>query len=197
MNSLQALRWLRATAACDPKGDYRGPLALLSACGACDWEGAVSARGALRLLPRPPRALPAAARARAARLLGLARLPAGPDREGFWLDAAWDPASGSWSRAAAGGVPGRPRPFRPRDFAAPVGEALARFHALCPLASSRRVGASWSLALERPLPWPLFLRCDLSAAFQPRASQLSLLLRDARVVALDFDGEALWARFRG
>ena len=61
----------------------------------------------------------------------------------------------------------------------------------------RRSGVEWSLLLERPLPWPLFLRCDLSAAFQPRASQFSLLLRDAGIVALDFDGEALWARFSG
>jgi hypothetical protein len=55
----------------------------------------------------------------------------------------------------------------------------------------------WTLVLERPLAWPLFLRCDVSAAFAPRAAQLSLILRDARLVALDFDGEALWARFVG
>lgn len=113
------------------------------------------------------------------------------------LDAAWDPRSGAWLYKKTGAPKGRAVPFRAKDFAAPVDEALARFHRLCPVASVRRDGPRWTLNLERPLAWPLFLRCDLSAAFAPRASQLSLLLRDARIVALDFDGEALWARFSG
>ncbi|MDE2141270.1 MAG: hypothetical protein KGL74_08035 [Elusimicrobia bacterium] len=89
------------------------------------------------------------------------------------------------------------RPFSARDFEEPVASALKAFHALEPIAAVRfgRGGGSWTLILERPAPWPLFLRCDLAASFAPRAAQLSLLLRDARVTALEFDGEALWARF--
>ena len=95
------------------------------------------------------------------------------------------------TRAAAG------KPFSKRDFAEPIASALAVFHALAPIASVRfaKGGASWTLALAKPLAWPLFLRLDLAASFVPRADQLSLLLRDARVTALEFDGEALWARF--
>lgn len=111
------------------------------------------------------------------------------------LDAGWDPRAGAWLFRRSGPPKGKLVPFRAKDFAAPVDEALARFHLLNPIASVRFEKDRWTLILERPLAWPLFLRCDLSAAFAPRASQLSLLLRDARIVALDFDGEALWARF--
>jgi hypothetical protein len=91
------------------------------------------------------------------------------------------------------------RRFSAADFAEPVASALKTFDALAPIAEVRRErgAAGWTLVLAKPLPWPLFLRCDVSAAFAPRAAQLSLILRDARVIALDFDGEALWARFVG
>lgn len=173
MNAIHARRWLKAAAACDPEGSYSGPLALVEAHAKenCAWEGAVSGGGsAVRLL-----AVPSNAAGR--------------------LDAAWDPGKAAWLFQRAGAPKGKLVPFRAKDFAAPVDEALARFHRLNPIASVRRDGARWTLILERPLAWPLFLRCDLSAAFAPRASQLSLLLRDSRIVALDFDGEALWARF--
>ena len=92
--------------------------------------------------------------------------------------------------AAAGGAR-----FSAAAFAEPVASALKAFHALSPVARVRAAPKGrWTLELERPLPWPLFLRCDVSAAFAPRAAQLSLILRDAPVSALEFDGEALWAR---
>lgn len=90
------------------------------------------------------------------------------------------------------------RRFSAKEFEEPVASALAVFHGLCPIAaveSSPKGG--WTLILAEPVPWPLFLRTDLSAPFVARAAQLSLLLRDLRVTALDFDGEALWARFVG
>jgi len=199
MNTVHARRWLKAAAACDFQGSYAGPLALLEACAPldCAWQGAVSgAGGSVRLLPRPLVATSASVRAAAALVLGLKNVPP-PAANGDWIDAAWDTRKGSWTAVRTGAPKGKVGPFRAKDFAEPVNEALARFHRLNPLASVRRTGEAWSLILERPLPWPLFLRCDLSAAFQPRSSQLSLLLRDAGVTALDFDGEALWARFSG
>lgn len=104
--------------------------------------------------------------------------------------------------ARRSGAPARapaPRRFSAADFAEPIASALKTFDALASISDVRRArgGAAWTLILAKPLPWPLFLRCDLSAAFAPRAAQLSLILRDARVIALDFDGEALWARFVG
>lgn len=88
--------------------------------------------------------------------------------------------------------------FSPGAFAEPVASALKDFDALAPVAEVRAAPKGrWTLILARPLPWPLFLRCDLSAAYAPRAAQLSLILRDARIDALEFDGEALWARCAG
>ncbi len=199
MNAVHVRRWLKAAAACDFEGSYAGPLALVEACAPleCVWQGAVcGADGSVRLLPRPLAAVPSSVRAATALVLGLKSVPAS-SANGDWIDAAWDPRKGSWTAVRAGAPKGKVGPFRAKDFAEPVSEALARFHRLSPLSSVRRSGEAWSLFIERPLPWPLFLRCDLSAAFQPRASQLSLLLRDSGVTALDFDGEALWARFSG
>lgn len=85
--------------------------------------------------------------------------------------------------------------FSAEAFAEPVAAALKAFDALSPIAEVRAASKGrWTLVLARPLPWPLFLRCDLSSAFAPRAAQISLILRDAPVAALEFDGEALWAR---
>lgn len=101
-------------------------------------------------------------------------------------------------KAAAAGAAKPGKRFSPAAFEEPVASALKTFAALCPVSEMRLgPGGAWSLTLERPVPWPAFLRCDLSAAFVPRAAQWSLVLRDARVAALDFDGEALWARCSG
>jgi hypothetical protein len=132
-------------------------------------------------------------------------------REGLAL-VARDGASDLWEIAVRGGdapavklarraASGATKPgarFSPAAFAEPVASALKTFDALCPIAEVRRGKAgAWTLVLSRPVAWPLFLRCDLSAAFTPGAAQWSLVLRDARVAALDFDGEALWARCVG
>lgn len=82
--------------------------------------------------------------------------------------------------------------FSPAAFAEPIASALKAFHALAPIAEVRFAPKGrWTLILQRPLPWPLFLRCDVSAVFAPRAAWLTLILRDAPVTALEFDGEAL------
>ena len=97
-------------------------------------------------------------------------------------------------RAGGREAPGGAR-FSAAALAEPVGSALKAFDGLSPIASVRHASRGrWTLFLARPLPRTLFLRADLSAAFVPFAAQLALVLRDAGVGALEFDGEALWAR---
>lgn len=151
----------------------------------------------------------------------------GPDapREGFpWLTAAWDLKTGRWTalRLCGGArgvklkpgealawdfVPGaktasrrllRPAPFRPGLFNEPaLDRALEDFAGLAPLAALSVEDPGWSLRLHSPLRWPLFARCDVSAAFAPHSSQLALFLLDRAVTELSFDGEALWAHCAG
>ena len=151
----------------------------------------------------------------------------GPEspRAGFpWLTAAWDLKTGSWTAArlcgaaagaklkagqalawdfTAGGKAPLRRLLAPSTFAAgafkePVlDRALEDFSLLAPLASLSVEEPGWSLRLERPLRWPLFARCDVSASFTPHSSQLALFLLDRRVTELSFDGEALWAHCAG
>jgi hypothetical protein len=180
VNARQLRDFLDAAAACDPAGSYAGPLELAAAVAAepaAEWELALRGgeQPALRVLPRA------------------AALPPGP-----WNGAAWSAASGRWKAFAAPGE-SRVRRFSADAFVEPIGSALAAFDALAPIAEIRDGdrGSAWTLALAEPLGWPRFLGCDLAAAFAPRAAALSLLLRDARLVALDFDGEELWARLIG
>ena len=216
MNSFHCRRWLEALAAVDTTNAWEGPLALAAALPDAEWEGAIrgdepgTVRLAARGKPTPE------SRKAAAKALGLAPDALGSDAgssESPWLDARWDARSRQW-RAVELGLSGgvrrllpvsgpvrklKSKPFKAKDFGEPSAAALAEFHALVPV---RRVISTegrdgWILELERFIPWPLFLRCDVSAAFTARASQLSLLLRDARVRAIEFDGEALWARFVG
>jgi hypothetical protein len=224
VNGVQAREFLAAAAASDAKGSYAGPRALVEsaaeAAPEAEWHVAVSgaSASALRLGLLKGAAVPAA-RDAAARTLRVDRaaLDASPASSRPWLDAAWDAARGAWTRvevARAAGrheavralapKPGRERVLRTRPFSAaafdePIASALKTFSALEPVAAvqSEKGSAAWTLALARPVAWPRFLRCDLSAPFAPRAAALSLLLRDARLVALDFDGEALWARLVG
>jgi hypothetical protein len=106
------------------------------------------------------------------------------------------PAVRSRARDERGERPGKA--FSSGAFAEPVASALKAFDGLAPISEVRFAAKGrWTLILARPLAWPLFLRCDLSAAYASRAAQLSLVLRDARVDALEFDGEALWARCAG
>ncbi|MFI5345243.1 MAG: hypothetical protein ACHQ51_02600 [Elusimicrobiota bacterium] len=224
MNGRHLREYLVATAACDPGGSYGGIQELAETVSEAlpvgEWEGAV--RGgdpsALRAALRPCGDL-ARARAAYARVLKLpeSAFAGEPARSRSWVDARWDAKAGKWSsvtvavRGTRGDVlktllpeagPVRPltaRRFSAKNFDEPVASALAAFAALAPVSSVQTVAGEpgWTLVLAKPLPWPLFLRTDLSASFVPRAAQLSLIIRDARVVALDFDGEALWARFVG
>ncbi len=222
MNGRHLGETLAAFAACDATGSYDGIRELAASVSAAlpvgEWEGAVSGgdAAALRVALRPCGDL-GPARAAFARALDLpeAAFAGAPARSRAWVDARWDAKGGKWTAvtAAVRGAKGDTlksllggadralvtRPFRAKDFDEPVASALAVFHGLCPIAEvqSVRGGDGWTLVLAKPVPWPLFLRTDLSAPFVPRAAQLALILRDARVVALDFDGEALWARFVG
>ncbi|MBI3564091.1 MAG: hypothetical protein HY079_02710 [Elusimicrobia bacterium] len=224
MNGRHLREWLEATAACDPAGAYGGLRELAASVSEAlpvgEWEGAVRGGDAasLRVALRPCGEL-GPARAAFARALGLpeSALADEPARSRAWVDARWDAKEGRWTRAVAAvrGPRGeelktllpetgasralsRAR-FSAGDFDEPVASTLAAFHRLCPVAAVQTAAGSegWTLVLAEPAPWPAFLRTDLSAAFAPRAAQLTLILRDARVVALDFDGEALWARFVG
>lgn len=222
MNGHHLREFLTATAACDAGGAYGGVQELAAEVSAAlpvgEWEAAVRGGDAssLRVALRPCGDA-APARAAAARVLGVteAALAGEPARSRAWLDARWDAKEGRWTRvlAAVRGPKGEAlktvlpetgatRPLSHARFSAaafeePVASTLAAFHRVSPVAAVQTAGEGWTLVLAKPLPWPLFLRSDLAAAFAPRAAQLSLILRDARVVALDFDGEALWARFVG
>jgi hypothetical protein len=221
MNGGQARGFLAAAAACDPSGDYAPAAKLVAAVAeaapSAEWEAAVcgDAASVLRLALRGAGA--EGARGALARAFSIAEtaLFDEPAASRPWIDAVWSAASGRWTAVeiatrgsgnerlrALAPKPGpeqvlATRRFSPRAFAEPIAAALKEFDALEPLAAMQFAAgrAGWSLIPARPIPWPLFLRSDLSAAFRPRAAQLSLLLRDARVVALDFDGESLWARF--
>ena len=224
MNSFYCLRLLEAAADCDPSGVYAPPQNLVRAVAAAapgaEWEGAVSGgdASAFRLLLRP-RGETSAARSVAARMMGVPEksLTGAAALRRPWLSAIWDGRGGAWKGLECAVRRGerdvvRPvlpvrgderlvvrRKFSPAFFEAPIAGALEEFHALAPLAEVQTVSGreGWSLRLARPLAWPHFLRCTAAAAFAPRAAQLSLLLRDAGVVALDFDGEDIWARFVG
>ncbi len=151
----------------------------------------------------------------------------GPDapRPDFpWFTAAWDLNTGRWSALRLCGevkgaklkpgqalawdfrngqkAPARrlltPVPFKEGLFREPVlDRALADFSRLCPLASLSVEEPGWSLRFAQRLRWPLFARCDVSAAFTPHSSQLALFLLDRSVAELSFDGEALWAHCAG
>lgn len=150
--------------------------------------------------------------------------PSAPRPDFPWFTAAWDLKTGAWTAlrltgAARGArlkdgqafawdfTPGEkaparrllnPAPFRAGAFKEPVlDRALEDFSRLAPVASLSVEEPGWSLRFAQPLRWPMFARCDISAAFTPRSSQLALFLLDRRVAALSFDGEALWAHCAG
>lgn len=151
----------------------------------------------------------------------------GPDapREGFpWLAASWNLKKGSWTALRLTGAlkksklksghaiawdfkPGgdgpalralKPVPFKAAVFTDPaLILVLEEFSSLCPLASVSIEEVGWSLRFAQSLRWPLFARCDVSAAFSPRSAQLALFMLDRSVTELSFDGEALWAHCAG
>lgn len=158
----------------------------------------------------------------AARAFGLSRksLPAAPHPDYPWLGAAWDLKTGAWTSLRFGGAepksgralafdfkPGdagparralKPVAFKPGIFKEEaLDRALEDFSRLCPVESISFEDSGWTLRLGRALRWPLFARCEVSAAFTPDSSQLALFLLDRNVVELSFDGEALWAHCAG
>gem|GEM_PF-2519312 len=224
MNPPHAKEFLAAAAACDPGGNYAGPRALVDSVASimpgAEWQVAVRGGDASALrLGLLVCGDSAAGRAALARVLGVAAedIVGEPASGRPWIDAAWDLSGGRWTSVerarAAKGVetlrqllpkPGPERRLASRRFAAalfpePIASGLEVFDALEKIGAVQSAAGrdGWTLTLARPVPWPRFLRCDVAAAFVPRAAQLSLLLRDARVAALDFDGDALWARLVG
>lgn len=227
MNTKERVEWTKAVGACLPGAVVKDMLASADALeGPGRWEVSVSGGGLHRVGLRFFGAGDHAAFLKAARkafALGAAG-PAAP-AEGFpWLSAAWDVRTGRWtavrlcggSRGAklkpgqafawdfkpGGGAPLRrllrPAAFKPGIFGEPVlDRALEDFARLSPLSSLSVEDPGWALRLERPLRWPMFARCDLSAAFTPGSAQLALFLLDRSVTELSFDGEALWAHCAG
>lgn len=156
----------------------------------------------------------------AAKAFGLkAVLPESPALGFPWLSVSWDLGTGRRLalRVFGAGRPGqadafdygrkgeqlrrvplKPKRFDPGIFEEPALErALTDFTSLCPAESLTVEPSGWALKLEKPLRWPMFARCDVSAAFTPSSSQLALFLLDRKVTELTFDGEALWAHCRG
>lgn len=131
----------------------------------------------------------------AARALGLSAPPGAPPAGFPRLAFVWDFAGAALDAPRVYGAELKARPFRPRDFGAPVAPALEAFAALCPVhdAVIERGSARWALRLAETLCWPDFLRLDIAAAFASAGGQSALLMRDLRVGELAFDGEALWA----
>lgn len=224
MNRKERAEWVRALGACLPEAEVR-PMqsaadALDQAC-AGRWEASVCGLGpklaGLRFFGSGDYGAFKKAAAEAFSLKAV--LPEAP-ADGFpWLAASWDLGTGRRLALRAFGAAARnqavavdygpkgersaratlkPAPFDASIFEEPALErALADFERLCPAQSMTLEASGWSLKLSRPLRWPLFARCDVSAAFTASSSQLALFLLDRSVVELTFDGEALWAHCRG
>lgn len=104
------------------------------------------------------------------------------------------------------GPPSRPRlprlkpaAFTPR-LSAGLPAVFGAFHALHPVAelvSEWGAGGkpleSWSLRLKTGVPWPLFLRCDLAQPYAEKATELSFLMLDRKVVELSLSPEGMVA----
>lgn len=227
MNSKERVEWLKALSACYPglaTGPMASAAEAVDGPGR--WEvsvrGGALDRAGLRFFGAGDYAKWRAACAKAF-VLGNSG-PSAP-RAGFpWLSANWDLQSGLWTSVRLyGEEPGAklksgqalawdfsqsakiPKkraltaaPFKPGAFGEPaLDAALADFSALCPVSTLSLEDSGWSLRLERGTRWPMFARCDVSAAFTPQSSQLALFLLDRRVTELSFDGEALWAHCAG
>lgn len=215
MNVKERDEWLKAVGACLPDANLKGALASLAAldaAGAGRWE--VSVRGGglqtigLRFFGEGPYAPWRAACAKAFALDKGAESP----RAGIpWLTVAWDLKTGArtnlrlcgeWDCPAGAKSPERRAvrtvPFKEGIFKEPVLDAaVGDFSRLAPIATMTVEDSGWSLRLQSKLRWPLFARCDVSAAFTPSSSQLALFMLDRNVVELSFDGEALWAHCAG
>lgn len=227
MNAKERTEWVKAVGACQPGADIKEMLAISEALdGPGRWEVSVSGAGLHRVGLRFFGAGDHRAWLKNARGAFALSGP-GPDSalEAFpWMSAVWDLKTGRWTSlrlcgSAAGvklprdgavawdytaGVPApvrrvlKPVPFKPGIFREPaLDRALEDFSRLCPLASLSVEEQGWSLRLAQRLRWPLFARCEVSAAFTPASSQWALFLLDRSVTELSFDGEALWAHNAG
>ncbi|MDD5303023.1 MAG: hypothetical protein PHS14_07920 [Elusimicrobia bacterium] len=227
MNAKERTEWTKAVGACLPGGDIKAMLAAAEAAdGPGRWEVSVCGAGLHAVGLRFFGAGDHGAWIKAA-LKAFALEGPGPDapREGFpWLTAAWDLKTGRWTAVRLCGsargaklkagralawdftagreTPTRrllnPVPFKAGIFKEPVlDRALEDFSRLAPLASLSHEAPGWSLRLSQRLRWPMFARCELSAAFTPASSQLALFLLDRSVTELSFDGETLWAHCAG
>lgn len=227
MNAKERAEWTKAVGACVPGSAIKPMLAAGAALDFPGrWEASVCGAGlhaaGLRFFGTGDYKI---WRKACGRTFALDAAGPGSPREGFpWLTAGWDLKTGRWtalrlcgsSRGAAlepaqalawdfapgGEAPARrllsPAPFKAGAFGEPALDlALEEFSRLSPLASLTVSAPGWSLRLARPLRWPMFARCDLSAAFTPNSSQLALFLLDRSVTELSFDGESPWAHCAG
>lgn len=197
--------WARALDPLVPAGRWR-----LRLSAAAPWEGAE-----LDFVPDAP----AQASAELAAALGArGAVPAGRSPEALgWLGARWDARAGRLEecflrRATAVGAAeaawrgGRRAPDRAlarlawaktRFDDATLAERFRVMARLCPPAESwARDGAEpeWGLRLERPEPWPRFLRLDAAPAFGEETAAVSLLLLSRRVEEFGYRGGAGWVR---
>ena len=207
MNSFQTKEYLAAAAACDEAGRYADLAAFVdeitNILPDARWEGGICGahRDKLGLTLMSCADAPSARRALAC-LFGVpeTQLHAHAPIGGRWIDLRWDLKAGKLASIRADA----PEKLRVRRFSAglfdePVSSALRNFSGLAPIATVETSPGSsgWRLNLKKPLAWPLFFRADVAAAFAPQAAHWALLLRDVRLTALEFDEEALWARFVG
>jgi hypothetical protein len=201
MNLKQTRDWLASVSGCFPglktyaASAFVEKLAALAPSGS--WEAGVSAAGFdaidLRFLGGAGDPSWAAA---AAKILGCAA-PAAAAAP--WLETRWDLRADALASSRLYGRERRAARFDPRAFPdAAVARALAEFAALAPAADRIVEGdRRWALRLARRLPWPAFLRCDISAGFTKNSAQFALLTPQHAVRELSFEGESLWVYFEG
>lgn len=218
MNRKERSEWIDALGAC-LAGTEVGPMraaadALDDACAGW-WEASVCGLGprlaGLRFFGAGDYAAFTKAAAKAFALKAV--LPEAPAAGFPWLAATWDLGTGrrlslrffgdgAFDFDAKGRLtrraPIKTKRFDAGAFGDPALEkALGEFAALSPVRAMTIEPSGWALKLERPVRWPMFARCDVSAAFTPSSSQFALFLLDRKVTELSFDGEALWAHCRG
>lgn len=101
----------------------------------------------------------------------------------------WD---ASVQRLTVAGSEAKDRPFDPAAFGELEGP-LRDFASLHPIRCAREDEGGWSLVPRQAIPWPLWLRLDVAAAFTADSTRLSFLALNRRVTELRFEGERLWA----
>lgn len=217
MNSVERLELALAAAETFPELRLAGleeALAPLEAATGGAWSVCVSPAGFEDA--EWERELDAAGELSAALGLGSVFLPPGPARAGLRWDAREGRAAAVWleaggrrlERGASGPARSlslRPHKLAPGLFAEPgLASRVSLFDARCAVSravvefegegKAARPTGRWALELERPEPWPRFLRLDLCGPFGENQSALSFLLLARRVRELRFEGETPRAR---